>query len=384
MMCDSLKYLGYFDDSANAAQRRVSFPAAVNKMQYVTSALVRAGCVVLVVSASHTTDNRGYPGKMVQLSRNVSLKLFRTLPWGSKLRRVFSIVFSRASVFIWLLLNVQRGEPIIVYHSLGYARLVALAKRLVGFRLLLQVEEVYADVSGRRTDWASERSVFKRADGFLLSSWSLTRAVNPDGRPVIVAHGNYASEPRTGFRFGDDRIHVVYAGNFDPRKGGAAIALDAAQHLSDGYHLHIIGFGTDSEIRELLARMQLVSAQSACEVSYDGLLHGEEYVRFLQGCDIGITTQVAEGRYNETSFPSKLLSYLANDLHVVAVRLPVLEESAVADLIHFYEGEGQQGARALAAAIEAIDVAEPPVGGCRLEALDRAFVNDLRDLLNGR
>ena len=39
----------------------------------------------------------------------------------------------------------------------------------------------------------------------------------------------------------------VYAGTYDPRKGGVLAAVAAGQYLDDKYHIHIIGFGDEQD-----------------------------------------------------------------------------------------------------------------------------------------
>jgi len=72
-------------------------------------------------------------------------------------------------------------------------------------------------------------------------------------------------------------------------------------------------------------------------VTYEGVLSGDDYIRFLQRCDIGLSTQNPEAEFNDTSFPSKILSYLSNGLRVVTVKIPVVEMSAIGDLCTYYE-----------------------------------------------
>ena len=47
-------------------------------------------------------------------------------------------------------------------------------------------------------------------------------------------------------------------------------------------------------------------------------------------------------KFNDTSFPSKILSYLANGLQVVTVKIPVVEISGVGDLCTYYEKQNPE------------------------------------------
>lgn len=373
----TITYVGPYDTQGNGAENRSVAVAAVDKMNYITGALNMLSRDVHLVSPSATRNQCGYPGKTVPLGGNNRLTLFRTYSWGGKARRVVSVLSMRASLFVWLLRNCTAGQDVFVYHSLGYARLVALAHRIRGFRLILEVEEVYADVTGRARDRRVEMTIFSRADAFIFPTETLGTFLNRDGRPYAVVHGTYASESRMPGRLPDGRIHVVYAGTFDPRKGGA-LAAAAAEFLDERYHVHVIGFGTAIQTEALQRQVAEVASRSSCRLTYDGMLSGEEYVSFLQGCHIGLSTQRPDAQFNLTSFPSKVLSYLANGLRVVSIRLPVLEQSDVGDLLYYYD---EDSPRALAEAIMAVDLTGAYDSRLRIAELDRAFQADLERLL---
>lgn len=128
----------------------------------------------------------------------------------------------------------------------------------------------------------------------------------------------------------------MYAGTFDPRKGGPTTTT-TTRWLPENYHVHILGFGSENDTKELCALIEETNEASAATVTYDGLLSGEDYIRFLQKCQIGLSTQNPDAAFNDTSFPSKILSYMANGLRVVTVRIPAIEGSAVGDDVIYYE-----------------------------------------------
>lgn len=372
-----LKYVGYYSAQENKSENRDHVLAASDKMDYVIGALNRLGFAVQVVSASATRSRRGHGGRLVELENGNTLRLFRTLPWGAKWRRISSVLSMRFFLLSWLLFNTRPGEDVIVYHSLGYAFVVALAKRVRKFRLILEVEEMYADVTGRQADRRTEAKVFKQADAFIFPTGLLNETLNMRGRPYAVVHGTYQAEAPRDCVFDDGRIHVVYAGTFDPRKGVTS-AVEACLFLDSRYHVHIIGFGTQRDKQSVLGLIADVSMRSECRITYDGLLAGEEYVEFLQSCDIGLSVQRTTAEFNETSFPSKVLSYMANGLRVVSIRLKALEQSGVGDLLIYYDEDSPQ---AIASAIKEVDLSQRCACRERLQQLDMSFVRALGQLL---
>ena len=180
--------------------------------------------------------------------------------------------------------------------------------------------------------------------------------------------------------FSDGKIHCVYAGTLDPRKGGAAAAVEAALFLNGDYHIHILGFGNEKEKAEMLNTIDNISKKSKADITYDGLLSGKEYIKFIQSCDIGLSTQNPNAKFNDTSFPSKILSYMASGLRVVSIRIPAIEKSAVGKFMYYYD---EQTPENIAKAIKSIDFSEEYDSRKTIGVLDKAFICDLKTMLKG-
>lgn len=383
-----MKYLSYYDTAANKAENRGFVLAATNKMDYICSALNRMGYPVEIISASGTRNKKGCPGKEVRISDKTVLKLFPCLGTGILPKRLLGRFLIRAQIFLDLLTNTRKGENVLVYHSLGYAGTVALARKIKKFRLILEVEEIYADVNGREEDRRKEYGIFSAADAYLFPTELLNQKINTRNKPYVLIHGTYQEEPdRKCNLFGDglqsekqQKIHCVYAGTFDPRKGGAVAAAAAAEFLPENYHIHILGFGNDAEKKRMQDLIAELASKCACGISYDGLLSGEDYIRFIQSCHIGLSTQNPDAAFNATSFPSKILSYMANGLQVVSIRIPAIEGSAIGEYMHYYD---VQSPEEIAKAIMKVDMTDPHDGRKIISELDREFRRNMRELLEG-
>lgn len=379
-----MKYLAYYDTPDNSAENRNIVLAATNKVTYICDAINRAGKTVEIISASGTWNKKGCKGKTVQISDGTSLKLFSCIGTGLLPIRVLGRILLKLKLFLYLLCQIKRNETVIVYHSVAYARMVTLLRKLRNFRLILEVEEIYADVNSREKDRKKEYQVFAVADAFIFPAERLNQKLNTKGKPYTLICGTYQEEPDRNCRFEEiaaqGKIHCVYAGTFDPRKGGAQMAIRAAQYLPENYHMHVLGFGSTRDMQQTMELLEQVKQKCRCDITYDGCLKGEEYIRFLQSCQIGLSTQNPNAAFNDTSFPSKILSYMANGLQVVTVRIPVVEESPVGQWMHFFEKATPE---AVAQAIMNVKLDIANDGRTDLRALDKEFVKNIKNLLEG-
>lgn len=373
-----IKYFAYYANH-NDDQKRKHVLAATNKIDYICEALNRIGCKVEIISASATVDRkRHYSGKHIQLNGQTFLKLFYTFPWGNIFQKILSLFTMKAFIF-GELMKCKRNDAIIVYHSMGYMNQVRLAHKLKKFKLILEVEEIYSDVSGNKKEKKREMRFVESADGYVFPTQLLKENIKVGERPIIYIHGTYKVEPaRDGVDASNDGVHCVYAGTFDPRKGGAAKAAAAAEFLPAGYHMHILGFGNESDTEKIKSIVAETQKKTKATVSYDGLLSGEDYIRFIQGCDIGLSTQNPDAEFNNTSFPSKILSYLANGLRVVSIRIPAIERSYIGDLMYYYD---EQTPRKIAEAILSVDLESEYNSRTVIAELAAKFEEDLKSLI---
>lgn len=376
-------YLGHYDTLDNKDENRHYELAASTKMSYILSAMEANGESVEVISPCTTRNNRFYKGKVVPIGKNSRLKLFSTWPYNPRVLRVAGRQLGKIKLFLYIFLKIKKTDTLIAYHALGLMRRLKWLKKLKKFRLLMEVEELYGDVMNRPSVSEAEKKFMQIADGYLFPAKQLNDKLNQNNKPYVLIHGTYQEEKDYGVHFTEpalcNKIHCVYAGTFDPRKGGAIMAANAARYLPENYHLHILGFGKKEDIDNMDELVASLSKSCSCTISYDGCLKGEEYLRFLQKCQIGLSTQNPNAAFNDTSFPSKILSYMANGLQVVTVRIPVVEDSAVHKWMHYYD---EPTPEAIAKAILSVNNASEDGDGRKCIAeLNRAFTKELKDFL---
>ena len=376
---EKIFYMAYYN-STNSGERRNAVLSSVNKMNYICEALENNGYNTEIVSASGTTEKKFCKSKKVKLTDKTTLKLFSSLPRLNRIVSVIDRVILKTKLFLYMIKNTNKDSIVMVYHSLGYMSLVKRLKKLKGFKLIIEAEEIYGDVIGDEKTSQKEYEFFKIADAFIFPTELLSEKVNTEKKPEVIIYGTYHIEKEMPKLFSDGKIHCAYAGTLDPRKGGAIASAESALFLNENYHIHILGFGNEKEKAEMLNTIDSISKKSKAKITYDGLLSGEEYIKFIQSCDIGLSTQNPNGKYNDTSFPSKILSYMANGLRVVSVRIPVVEESGIGKCVYYYD---EQTPENIAKAIKSIDFSEEYDSRKTIGVLDKAFICNLKTMLKG-
>lgn len=126
----SLKYIGFFDVQDSLVQRNYVTSAA-NKMEYIVRAIASCGQAVEIISVSSVIEhNFGfYKSEIKKISDNITLKLPSSWGGSNACIKKFRILWNLAGLFLNLLLNTKKGEPVVVYHSLGYLNTILWAKK---------------------------------------------------------------------------------------------------------------------------------------------------------------------------------------------------------------------------------------------------------------
>lgn len=375
----SIKYIVDFDTQLNSEQQRGVAPAGVDKAHYIAESIATAtGGKVKIISCAGTTKKSGYVKKTeYAVDSNISVRLFATFGAKNKILKGIRYYLLLIKLFLYLLFTVQKGEKIIVYHTMKTAGLIYWVRKIKKCYLILEAEEVYSDVRKYPAGKVkNEYRLIECADAYIFPTSLMEKKFNKGRKPCVIIHGIYKVEKAVGRKYNDGKIHCVYAGTFDRIKGGAEAAVRAAEFLDGRYHVHIIGFGREDEKKYIENLISEISAKTECKLTFDGMKQGEEYKKFIQSCHIGLSTQNSEKEFNNTSFPSKVLSYLVNGLNVASVKIPVLESSEVDGMISYCESnEGNQ----VADAIMRVDVTKQSPNE-KIMALDTKFKEEMKKM----
>lgn len=375
-----MKYIVFYDNNINAHEQRYVIPSCQNKAGYVMETLAELGDQVDVISPSLTLKKKGYfKGKIYSVSDNIKIHLPATMGFSTVIGKVIRRIWQWYATNVFVYSRIKNGETVIAYHSVSLSGVLRKLKKRKNIKLILHAEEIYSDVSHNEKDRIKEDKVFAVADAFVFPTEKLNEKINRLQKPYAVAHGTYKAEASLTGRKEDGRIHCVYAGTFDPEKGGAEAAVKAAEWLDERYVMHILGFGAAKDIENIKALIEERKNISSCEIIYEGEKRGSEFTEFLQQCHIGLSTQNPNKQFNDSSFPSKVLTYMANGLSVVTVRIPVLETSDVNEFVTYYDGDDPES---LAKAI--IRCCENGLSDDRdiLNTLHKKFKGDLKNTIN--
>lgn len=369
-------YLSYY--STEQVERSVS-PAAITMTKYIINALNNFNGPITIISPAQAKGARYYAREeeFEELNQIIFLPSYYAKPKNCFLRFI-NRIRRKNDLKRELYRQVRDGDTLIVYHSLALMNAIKWILKRREIKLIIQVCEIYADVINDTKERKRELNFFKLADAYIFSSEQLEEKINSKKKKYAICLGTYQVEPDRREKFNDGKIHVVYAGTFDPRKGGAIAAAAAGEFLPENYHIHIIGFGMESDKKYLLDKIKTISEKSKCTVTYDGLKSGEDYIRFIQSCDIGLSTQNPDVTFNNTSFPSKVLSYMANGLRVVSIRILAVTQSSVGKYIYYYNN---QTGKDLAEEILKVDINDNYCGKEIIRNLNSKFIDNLKELL---
>lgn len=374
MYSKSIRYFSYYGCN-DPERRRDNSPAADSKVDYIITVLNRCGIAVEHISHAGSSDPHYLSGYVEKKGVN-TIRYFASFPSKKSFLRVFNRWFIEIQFFIWCLINLKRGEQVLVYHSLGYDSTFVKLKKIKNIKIIGDIEEIYQDVSRQKSSKEKNEFEFiKICDKFLFPNTILNEKLNLANRPFLVCHGIYGVKEKFADKYSDGKIHLLYSGTFDPVKGGAVASIRMAEFLPENYHLHITGFGDDSAIISEINRMK---GLSACEISYHGYLDNDSFVKLMQSCSIGLCTQDPSSTLNLTSFPSKILNYMSNGLVVLSGRNRAIEESSISDIIFYYD---EQTPKDMANAVLAIGDFDSEAGKIRLNQLDKQFKEGLSNLI---
>jgi hypothetical protein len=372
-MANKIYYLIHFDNKTN---RNIT-PSAITKGKYVASALASCSSEVEIVSLAYPTKD-SQDEVYYQVSENVICHLFKGKYSNNRIIRYLNHKLYDKKIRKYLKQNVKKDNIIVVYHSLANMKLVKYIKKNITDKIVYEVEEIYGDVINDEKAKIKELKTFKNASSYIFSNDYLNSIINTKQLPYVTCYGTYEIPTLYKESFNDNLIHCLYAGTLAQNKG-ALNAINVAKYLPNNYLIHILGFGSEKDIADIKNAVNEVNnSYGTTKVIYEGLKLNEEYLKFIQKCQIGLCTQNIDAAFNTTSFPSKILSYMSNGLEVVGVNIAAIKNSKVGQYIQFYNVPDE---KEIANAILNINLNNKTNNVDVVKELDKEFKEDLKDML---
>lgn len=362
------------------ANKIVSYPSVWSKIDYVVSGIKDAGVPVELLSVARSTNGRfkGFKKTIDNKERHI---YFSSTCWKSSLLNKLSTVGSWIKTLMYLLIHAKSNDTVIVYHSIHHLRWLNIYHNVFRRPFCLEIEDVFSALSDNAKKFEkAEWALFRQADACICVNDLIAEKLDCVNNKII-SYGSYML-PKYKRERNDDKIRLVYAGVIEQERCAAFLAVNTMRHLSSRYSLSVLGFGNQENVDALNKLINEVNTITGFNnIEFCGRMSGEDYYRFLQNCDIGLSTHT----YDESNmssadntFPSKVLVYMANGLRVVAQRIACLEKSKLSDCLVYYDNPNSEE---VAKAIMDIDASKPCDGRKWITELAQEFESDLRQLL---
>lgn len=374
----NMKFIGFYDIPTRKNFQGGSL-AAFNKINYIIHTMSSLKLHFDMISVNWRARGARFlkynKGENLSVTEQKNCKLMSNFESSNKIIHRLGAYYSLCLLTVYLLCHCSKGEVIIVYHSPWLYLPLKIVKKIKRIKLILEVEEIYADVGKLPIPLeAWEMKLIALADKYIISSKGLSKKIK--NNEYVLCSGIYSCIEREKKGFSDNKIHLVYAGIVDKVKKGAFNAVEASLYLPANYVIHILGSGSDlEELRKMIVQY---SKQSECMCIYEGVLTGEDFLSFCYNCDIGLSTQNISGDFVETSFPSKILTYLSCGLTVVSSKLQAIEDLNLEEIIYTYSTDNPKD---IASTILKINSVEKEIIWKSMERLDNQFKSDIIDLL---
>lgn len=342
-----IKYIAAYDIEENKGENRVNVLSSTNKINYIISVLNDIGYDVDVISTSHTLNKKFYSGKLLKWKNN-TLRLFPTSWRGGAMLKILNLFIINICLFFHLLINIQKKDTVIIYHSYGNLWMNILLK-LKGVKVIVECEEIYGDIFNKKWMSALERNFLKKANVYIYPTKLLNKIVNKEGKPYLIIHGSYLDKGAEYFsdckeesvEFDPSLYHIAYTGILDPKKGCLDV-IRSGSFLDEEYHIHILGFGSQEEVDRVNQEIEQIKKETKCKISFDGTRKGQEYTNYLSHLDLGVCTLDPNQQFTMTQFPSKIISYMSAGIPVLCSEAKAILECDVAEAITFYKGNSPE------------------------------------------
>lgn len=387
-------YISTFVDEKHFDERQGEI-AAYRKIDYIRKCISEQKRQITVVSTASSKHERTLPFESIMVRENETHDYLCAYGSGNNFlnrHRGFRMQYELLKYFFK---RVKENDIVIAYHSMMYCPILTIAKRLIKFVLILELNDLYelhySDIQKKARVRKKEQRFLLIPDAFILAS-PYMRELIPKEKSSIVNYGSYdvseKSPPITPFVSGSQLQTVIYTGVVESMRSSAFLTAQSALFLPrHACMIRIAGYGHQEEIEKLEKLCAEINIKCGYEaVEYVGLLHGKEFELFMQNAVVAInahTYSESEVWKSKYSFPSKIPLNMSYDLYVVTPRYPVIENSPFAKCCFFIDEMSPKGMA------ESILIALNETGKIRsispnelMQRLSEDFQVELNSLLN--
>lgn len=323
---NTIHYICNFDnhDSGYSLNTQAS---TNSKASYILQSLNEAGFKVYIHSTA--IGNKEKVKRKTLFYNNFSIEYLYSISRKSIIHKIISTLLVYIQITrIWFI--SPKEDTFLIYHSLKITKLFNILKKISHrHNIIIEIEEIYSVVYKlSKKNILSEIRSLSNYDGYILVNESIGKLCGINDN-FIVCHGNYCPKTMDDNILNKDKIYIVYAGALNEDMN---MAIEVAKLLPQTYHLYILGYGSEEQIRKL---KQLNKNNNYAAVEYMGCLFGEDYYSFLRNCNIGLCTRIVEDEESLYAFPSKILAYLSCNLLTISTPLQSIYKSRIAPMVFF-------------------------------------------------
>lgn len=343
-------YLGWYksenvDDYTKSANNAGSF-----KMGYVIRKINQLDKELTVVSCC-TSDKKGFANaKEIKVRDNLTEYYLPSLRLNGFLRR-FGAIYRKIVLTKFLKKNLTKDDTLIVYHALGIVDIIKKLKKKIGFKLVLEVEEIYhADkhIKDYQKAKKEEQSAIDIADAYIVVNDLIYEKYINNGKPHMVLYGVYDGVDSNKFtELEKNKTHLLFSGSID-RVRGAGLAVETAKYLNGDYVLHISGGGTGEFFNQFKKNIEEHNHnKGVAEIIYHGRLNDDELDRLANSCDIGLNLQDVDNPFEAVSYPSKISFYMLHGLNVVSTKMSSVKASKLGGSVVYTDSKPESVAETI-------------------------------------
>lgn len=372
-------YLGWYKSQHIRDCIKSGNNAATFKMGYIIRKCKELGKPITVVSCC-ASDKVGFvPLRRVEVDDLQTEDYLPSLRMKGIFRKIMP-VFRNREILKYLKEKVKKEDTVIVYHALGLDKVLKKAKKKIGFRLILEVEEIYhVDTKCKNPSMAKkqEQAMIDLADSYIVVNDLIYNKYIANGKEHLVLYGAYDGECISTKNIFEKGKHILFSGSLDKVRG-ATLAVETAAFLSKEYTLHICGTGSPSFVTELKAKIERHNrTEHGCEIEFHGELARDVLDELACVCDIGLNLQDTNNPFEAVSFPSKITFYLLHGLNVVSTKMSSILASSLSESLCFCEEQP----KAVAESIMSLIVSSKEENRTKVKKLDGKAKEQLEKLL---
>ena len=294
--------------------------AATNKVFDITNSLELNNIDCIILSLGRGRQNKSNTLHKSKVKKNNKIKIIYCAFYDGPFLTHLISMMSLFKNLIYIIKKKNNRVKLVIYNRSYYYILLIVIIKTLNLEAYLDLEDGYINQNNSILKSLKNKITFHIFNlmnfrGYILANSNLKSQIS--NKPHLICHGIIKKKKINLNKWQSKKIKILFSGSL-MEETGSLLLVDTIKILRKRFK------------KQSLDIYFIITGKGSCQEKFRNLaevypdlvwfgenLLFEDYTRIIRGCHLGLSLRLSKFQMSKTTFPSKLIEYINNDLFIL-------------------------------------------------------------------